>query len=76
MKELYIFDLDGTLLDSLSFTIELFNKLLHDLDLPTYGKDESEYDYVEFRKHLLEHLDFHDEAHMKRFLEMYHEEML
>ena len=59
MKELYIFDLDGTLLDSLSFTIKLFNKLLHDLKLPTYDKDESEYDYVEFRNHLFQHLDFH-----------------
>ena len=76
MKELYIFDLDGTLLDSLSFTITLFNKLLHDLKLPTYDKDESEYDYVEFRNHLFKHLDFHDSAHVKRFLEIYHEEML
>ena len=63
MKELYIFDLDGTLLDSLSFTIKLFNKLLHDLKLPTYDKDESEY-------------DFHDSVHVKRFLKIYHEEML
>ena len=76
MKELSIFDLDGTLLDSLSFTITLFNKLLHDLKLPTYDKDESEYDYVEFRNHLFKHLDFHDSAHVKRFLEIYHEEML
>lgn len=76
MKELYIFDLDGTLLDSLSFTITLFNKLLHDLKLPTYDKDESEYDYVEFRNHLFQHLDFHDSIHVKRFLEIYHEEML
>ena len=76
MKELYIFDLDGTLLDSLSFTITLFNKLLHDLKLPTYDKDESEYDYVEFRNHLFQHLDFHDSVHVKRFLKIYHEEML
>ena len=76
MKELYIFDLDGTLLDSLSFTIKLFNKLLHDLKLPTYDKDESEYDYVEFRNHLFQHLDFHDSVHVKRFLKIYHEEML
>ena len=76
MKELYIFDLDGTLLDSLSFTITLFNKLLRDLNLPTYDKDESEYDYIEFRKHLFEYLDFNDDVHVKRFLEIYHEEML
>ena len=75
MKELYIFDLDGTLLDSLSFTITLFNKLLRDLNLPTYDKDESEYDYIEFRKHLFEYLDFNDDVHVKRFLEIYHEEM-
>ena len=75
MKELYIFDLDGTLLDSLSFTITLFNKLLRDLNLPTYDKDESEYDYIEFRKHLFEYLDFNDDVHVKRFLEIYHEAM-
>ena len=66
MKELYIFDLDGTLLDSLSFTITLFNKLLRDLNLPTYDKDESEYDYIEFRKHLFEYLDFNDDVHSHR----------
>lgn len=75
MKELYIFDLDGTLLDSLSFTITIFNKLLSDLDLPTYDRDESGYDYVDFRNHLSEHLDFHNEVHVSRFLELYHDEM-
>ena len=68
MKELYIFDLDGTLLDSLSFTITLFNKLLRDLNLPTYDKDESEYDYIEFRKHLFEYLDFNDDVQLVTYL--------
>ena len=52
MKNLFIFDLDGMLIDSVIYSIRCFNLLFEYYGLPTYDKDLSDLDYDDFREFL------------------------
>jgi phosphoglycolate phosphatase len=50
MKELYIFDFDGTLVDSYRDSIKYFNVTLRQFNLPTFDMDVEGLDYQIFRE--------------------------
>lgn len=67
MKELYIFDFDGTLVDSYRDSIKFFNITLEEYNLPTFDMDVEGLDYQIFREFIHEQIDGIEEEFMKRF---------
>ena len=59
MKNLFIFDLDGMLIDSVIYSIRCFNLLFEYYGLPTYDKD------------LRNNIDFSDQGVLDKFVEIY-----
>ena len=71
MKNLFIFDLDGMLIDSVIYSIRCFNLLFEYYGLPTYDKDLSDLDYDDFREFLRNNIDFSDQGVLDKFVEIY-----
>ena len=71
MKNLFIFDLDGMLIDSVIYSIKCFNMLFEYYGLPTYDKDLSDLDYDDFRSFLKSNIDFSNHEVLDRFVEIY-----
>lgn len=71
MKNLFIFDLDGMLIDSVIYSIKCFNMLFEYYGLPTYDKDLSDLDYDDFRSFLKSNIDFSNQEVLDRFVEIY-----
>lgn len=71
MKNLFIFDLDGMLIDSVIYSIRCFNLLFEYYGLPTYDKNLSDLDYDDFREFLRNNIDFSDQGVLDKFVEIY-----
>ena len=71
MKNLFIFDLAGMLIDSVIYSIRCFNLLFEYYGLPTYDKDLSDLDYDDFREFLRNNIDFSDQGVLDKFVEIY-----
>ena len=71
MKNLFIFDLDGMLIDSVIYSIRCFNLLFEYYGLPTYDNDLSDLDYDDFREFLRNNIDFSDQGVLDKFVEIY-----
>ena len=71
MKNLFIFDFDGMLIDSVIYSIRCFNLLFEYYGLPTYDKDLSDLDYDDFREFLRNNIDFSDQGVLDKFVEIY-----
>ena len=67
MKELYIFDFDGTLVDSYRDSIKFFNITLEQFNLPTFDMDVEGLDYQIFREFIHEQIKGIEEEFMKQF---------
>ncbi|MBE6486703.1 MAG: HAD family hydrolase [Methanosphaera stadtmanae] len=67
MKELYIFDFDGTLVDSYRDSIKYFNITLEQFNLPTFDLDVEGLDYQIFREFIHEQIIGIEEEFMKKF---------
>ena len=67
MKELYIFDFDGTLIDSYRDSIKYFNITLRQFDLPTFDVELEGLDYQVFREFLHSQVEGMEEEFMKQF---------
>ena len=71
MKRLFIFDLDGMLIDSVAFSIRCFNMLFEYYGLPTYDKNLSDLDYEDFRSFLRSNIDMSRPEVLDKFVEIY-----
>ena len=71
MKRLFIFDLDGMLIDSVAYSIRCFNMLFEYYGLPTYDKDLSDLDYGDFRSFLRSNIDLSLPEVLDKFVEIY-----
>ena len=71
MKELYIFDFDGTLVDSYRDSIKFFNITLEQYNLPTFDMDVEGLDYQIFREFIHEQINGIEEEFMKQFTKNY-----
>ena len=71
MKNLFIFDLDGMLIDSVVYSIKCFNMLFEYYGRPTYDKDMSDLDYDDFRNFMRNNIDFSDQGVLDTFVEIY-----
>ena len=71
MKELYIFDFDGTLVDSYRDSIKFFNITLEQYNLPTFDIDVEGLDYQIFREFIHEQINGIEEEFMKQFTKNY-----
>ena len=71
MKNLFIFDLDGMLIDSVVYSIKCFNMLFEYYGRPTYDKDLSDLDYDDFRNFMRNNIDFSDQGVLDTFVEIY-----
>jgi phosphoglycolate phosphatase len=67
MKELYIFDFDGTLVDSYRDSIKYFNVTLLQFNLPTFDMDVEGLDYQIFREFIHKQMDGIEDEFMKQF---------
>lgn len=67
MKELYIFDFDGTLVDSYRDSIKFFNITLEQFNLPTFDMDVEGLDYQIFREFIHEQIKGIEEEFMQQF---------
>lgn len=67
MKELYIFDFDGTLVDSYRDSIKYFNVTLRQFNLPTFDMDVEGLDYQIFREFIHKQMDGIEDEFMKQF---------
>lgn len=67
MKELYIFDFDGTLIDSYRDSIKFFNITLKQFNLPTFDMDVECLDYQIFREFIHEQMSGIEEEFMQQF---------
>ena len=67
MKELYIFDFDGTLVDSYRDSIKYFNVTLQQFNLPTFDMDVEGLDYQIFREFIHKQMDGIEDEFMKQF---------
>jgi len=67
MKELYIFDFDGTLVDSYRDSIKYFNITLEQFNLPTFDLDVEGLDYQIFREFIHEQIIGIEEEFMEKF---------
>lgn len=67
MKELYIFDFDGTLVDSYRDSIKFFNITLEQFNLPTFDMNVEGLDYQIFREFIHEQIKGIEEEFMKQF---------
>ena len=67
MKELYIFDFDGTIIDSYRDSIKFFNITLKQYNLPTFDMDVEGLDYQIFREFIHEHICGIEEEFMQDF---------
>ena len=67
MKKLYIFDLDGTLIDSYRDSIKYFNITLEQFDLPTFDLEVEGLDYQIFREFIHKQIDAIEEEFMDKF---------
>ena len=71
MKELYIFDFDGTLVDSYRDSIKYFNITLKQYNLPTFDMEVEGLDYQIFREFLHKHILGIEEEFMESFTANY-----
>lgn len=71
MKELYIFDFDGTLIDSYRDSIKFFNITLKQFNLPTFNQEVEGLDYQIFRQFIHEQIRGIEQEFMERFTENY-----
>lgn len=67
MKELFVFDFDGTLVDSYRDSIKYFNVTLMEFDLPTFDDDVENLDYQIFREFIHRQIEGIEEEFMERF---------
>lgn len=67
MKELYIFDFDGTIIDSYRDSIKYFNITLEQYNLPTFDKELEGLDYQTFREFLHNQIMDMEEEFMDAF---------
>ncbi|OWT32822.1 hypothetical protein BGI41_05630 [Methanobrevibacter sp. 87.7] len=79
MKKLYIFDFDGTLIDSIEDSMICFNKVLKSFNLPQYKvEDYDKLIYSDFRNFLDSLIDEYDENDtlynkvIRNFVEVYY----
>ena len=71
MKELYIFDFDGTIIDSYRDSIIYFNITLEQFNLPTFEEELEGLDYQVFREFLHEQIMGFENEFMNRFTDNY-----
>ena len=71
MKELYIFDFDGTLIDSYRDSIKFFNITLEQYNLPTFDMEVEGLDYQIFREFIHEQINGIEEEFMEKFTQNY-----
>ena len=67
MKELYIFDFDGTIIDSYRDSIKYFNITLEQYNLPTFDMELEGLDYQIFREFLYEQISGIENEFMNSF---------
>ena len=67
MKELYIFDFDGTLIDSYRDSIKYFNITLKQFNLPTFDLEVEKLDYQVFREFIHKQIAGIEEEFMHQF---------
>lgn len=67
MKELYIFDFDGTLIDSYRDSIKYFNITLKQFNLPTFDMELEGLDYQVFREFLHKQVEGFEDEFMDAF---------
>ncbi len=71
MKELYIFDFDGTIIDSYRDSIKFFNITLEEYGLPTFEGELEGLDYQIFREFIHEQIDGMEKEFMEKFTANY-----
>ncbi len=67
MKELYIFDFDGTIVDSYRDSIKFFNITLEQFNLPTFDEEIEGLDYQVFREFLHKQIKGIEKEFMEKF---------
>ncbi len=76
MKRLFIFDMDGMLLDTIEDSINCVNMTLREFDIPTYDEDIKTMHYPTFRKYLNENNAGKDTPVYPRYIELFREDPL
>lgn len=71
MKRLFIFDLDGMLLDTFEDSFNCVNRVLEEFGIATYDKDYKSLHYPTFRKYLNENNAGKDTPVYPRYIEVY-----
>ena len=76
MKRLFIFDLDGMILDTIEDSFSCVNQVLEEFGIPTYDVDLKCMHYPSFRKYLNENNAGKDTPVYPRYIEVYAEHPL
>lgn len=76
MKRLFIFDLDGMLLDTFEDSFNCVNRVLEEFDIPTYDEDYRNLHYPTFRKYLNDNSAGKDTPVYPRYIELYGQDPL
>lgn len=71
MKELYIFDFDGVLVDTILDSIKAFNQVLSEFDKETYSEDITNFRHEDFWQFLASNTIGIEAEFQKRFYEVY-----
>ncbi len=76
MKRLFIFDLDGMLLDTFEDSFNCVNRVLEEFEIPTYKEDYRSLHYPTFRKYLNDNGAGKDSPVYPRYIELYEQDPL
>ncbi len=76
MKRLFIFDLDGMILDTIEDSFNCVNQVLEEFGIPTYDVDLKTMHYPSFRKYLNENNAGKETPVYPRYIEVYAEHPL
>ena len=71
MKRLFIFDLDGMILDTFEDSFNCVNQVLEEFGIETYNEDFKTLHYPTFRKYLNENNAGKDTPVYPRYIEVY-----
>ena len=74
MKRLFIFDLDGMILDTFEDSFNCVNRVLKEYGIPTYDKDFKTIHYPTFRKYLNDNNAGKDSPVYTRYIELYRQD--